>query len=85
MEDMHKYRYICVYLCVYTLIYMYMFVCVYIHLDLANVFASSLPFFWLLLTPNDIITISLDLASIEKCEPLLTVVKFQGCIHLNFK
>ena len=67
----------------YTCVCICTLACVYMHLDLACVFASSLPFFWSPLTPNDIVTINLDLASMEKCEPLITVVTFRGCFYPN--
>lgn len=67
---------------------MHTYVCVCIHLYLASVFASSLPFFGKLLPlliPTHVLTLSLDLAFTGKCEPLLTAVRFQDHIYLNFQ
>lgn len=70
-----EYKHKCVYVC------MHAYTCTCVCLGLAFVFANSLPFFWkqlLLLTPNDTVTIVLDLASTGKCEPILTVLGSQG-------
>lgn len=55
--------------------------CVYIHLYLACVLASSLRFFFKLLpllTPTDVLTINIDLALTGKYEHPLTAVRFLG-------
>ena len=66
---------------------MHTYLCVYVHLYLASVFDSFLPFFGKLLPfliPTHVLIPSLDLAFTRKCEPLLTAVRFQDHIYLNF-